>query len=565
MLVELQIADLALIEGAELAFGPGLNVITGETGAGKSLLIDALELLLGQRGRSALVRKGAQQARVEGRFVLVRDGYGEEVEAWLREHLPQALDEDVDPGAELELILTRTVGRDGRSRAHVNHRPVTQRVLRELAARLVEIHGQNDHQKLFDPEEQRRLLDTFGGLEQTLAGYRERRAAWGELSDRLGGFDQGEAERLQRLDLLRFQARELEQAQPPGPDEHDAWLAERARLRHAGELGAQLGALVQDLSEREGAALDTVRRAERELEDWEGRVQELAGPAASMREASAHLEEATGALTSLVDGIEDDPSRLEDLEERLGELDRLARKYGVEVADLAGRSEALQAELAQLDDAVHDRETLAAEVDRARDAAQQSAALLTRARRELREELCAAVEEGLADLGLGAARFDVDLPEVPDGLGPRGAEGVEFRLAANPGEQAGSLREVASGGEAARILLALRGALAVHQSTPTLVFDEVDAGVGGRLGPRVGAHLAALSRHHQIFCVTHLPAIAAVADRHLRVVKDVEGGRTRTRVAHLDGRPRVEEIADMIAGGADQATALAEAQRLLEG
>ena len=183
----------------------------------------------------------------------------------------------------------------------------------------------------------------------------------------------------------------------------------------------------------------------------------------------------------------------------------------------------------------------------------------------MRTKLQAAVVEGLADLGLSAATFDVELRPIEGGLGPRGAETVEFRLAANPGEEAGPLREVASGGEAARILLALRGALATHQSTPTLVFDEVDAGVGGRLGPRVGAHLAALAGHHQIFCVTHLPAIAAGADRHLRVAKEVEGGRTRTQVALLEGTAREGEIADMIAGGADQATALAEARRLLEG
>jgi len=563
VLVELQIADLALIERAELAFGPGLNVITGETGAGKSLLIDALELLLGQRGRAGLVRKGTQQARVEGRFLLARDGYGEVVEGWLREHLPQTLD-DANEG-DLELILTRTVGRDGRSRAHVNHRPVTQRVLRELTARLVEIHGQNDHQKLFDLEEQRRLLDTFGGLGETLAGYRERRARWSELRERLAGFDHGEAERLQRLDLLRFQAVELEEAAPPDPAEYEALLDERARLRHAGELGGRLGGLVQALVHQDDAALDVVRRADRDLEEWEGRIAELAGPAASMREAAAHLEEACGELVSFVDAVEDDPARLEELEARLGELDRLARKHHVEVAGLACRRDEVRGELEQLDGTEQGREALADEVARAREAATQSAARLTRARRRLRTKLQAAVVEGLADLGLSAATFDVELRPIEGGLGPRGAETVEFRLAANPGEEAGPLREVASGGEAARILLALRGALATHQSTPTLVFDEVDAGVGGRLGPRVGAHLAALAGHHQIFCVTHLPAIAAGADRHLRVAKEVEGGRTRTQVALLEGTGREGEIADMIAGGADQATALAEARRLLEG
>jgi DNA repair protein RecN (Recombination protein N) len=565
VLVELHIQDLALIERAELTFGAGLNVITGETGAGKSLMIDALELLLGQRGRAALVRRGAEQARVEGRFLLALDGYGARVAEWLKQHLPETLEQQDDPDAqaELELILTRTVGRDGRSRAHVNHRPVTQRILRELTTRLVEIHGQNDHQKLFDPGEQRRLLDTFGGLEDNLTGYRERRARWSALAQQLEDFDRGEAERLQRLDLLRFQVGELDAADPPAADELAVLLAEREVLRNAGQLSTRLGALVEELVAGDSAALDVVRRAERELEDWEQRVKALAAPAAALREASAHLEEATGALVSFVDGVEADPTRLEELEGRLGELDRLAHKYHVQVADLARRRGDLTAELELAEGGSADREELEGEVARAREAAKTSATRLSKARARLRGKLRKAVEGGLADLGLERATFEVELAPVADGLGPSGAETVEFLLAANPGERVGPLREVASGGEAARILLALRGALAVRQSTPTLIFDEVDAGVGGRLGPRVGAHLAALARHHQIFCVTHLPAIAAGADRHLRVVKDVQGGRTRTQVARLTGDARVAEIADMIAGGGDEETALAEARRLL--
>ncbi|MDA1265951.1 MAG: AAA family ATPase, partial [Planctomycetota bacterium] len=369
MLIELVIADLALIERAELGFGPGLNVITGETGAGKSLLIDALELLLGQRGRAGLVRQGADQARVEGRFLLARDGYGETVEAWLREHLPQTLEEhedQQDPAGELELILTRTVARDGRSRAHVNHRPVTQRILRELTVRLVEIHGQNENQKLFEPDEQRRLLDTFGELQDMLAGYRERRARYLELQEQLDQFETGEAERLQRLDLLRFQIGELSEAEPPGADEFEELVSDRNRLRHAGELGSRLGGLVDELVSNEGAAVDVVRRAERELELWEGRIAELQAPAAALREASAHLEEASQDLVRFVDGIEDDPTRLEELEERLGALDRLARKYRVEVAELGGLEQGLQEELAALAATVEDREGLAAEVDKRR-------------------------------------------------------------------------------------------------------------------------------------------------------------------------------------------------------
>ncbi len=567
MLCELHITDLALIERVALDFGSGLNVITGETGAGKSLLIDALELLRGSRARSSLVRRGASEARVEGRFLLAPGGYGREALAWIDRHLPQARSEQGGENGELELILTRTIGRDGRSRAHVNHRPVTQRILRELAARLVEIHGQNQQQILFDPEEQCRLLDSFGELEEALAGYRERRERWLGLRRRLESFDDDEAGRLERLDLVSFQVGELDEADPPEEEELAALRCELQGLRHAEELSARFGTLLEELSRREGAALDVVRRAERELESWEERVDSLAGPAEAMREASAHLEEAVGGLSSFLASIEADPRRLEELEQRLGELERLARKYRVTPLELASLREDLAEELARLEETAGGREELSREEEKARRSAEQAAARLTRARRGLRKRLAQAVESGLADLGLGAARFDVALLPLGDptlkGLGPRGAERVEFQLAANPGEAMGPLTAVASGGEAARILLALRGALAVRQSTPTLVFDEVDAGVGGRLGPRVAEHLAALSRHHQVFCVTHLPSIAAVADRHLRVQKATGGGRTRTQVSRLEGPERVEEIADMIAGGKDQATALAEAARLL--
>jgi len=574
MLVELAVRDLALLERASLTFGAGLNVITGETGAGKSLLLSALELLLGRRARAELVRRGAARARVEGRFVLPREGYGESVVGWLRENLPETLeDEEEGAGAEIELILTRTLTRDGRSRAHVNHRPVTSRILRELAERLVEIHGQHDQQSLFETAEQVRLLDSFAGLSETVAGYRERRARWLELAERLERHARGEAERLGRLDLLRFQAAELERV-AAALEARLELAAEREVLRHAEDLARELGGTLDALSESEGAALDTLRRGERVLAAWAERVEALAPAAAALREAAVQSEDAAAAIARFLDGVAADPARLEEVEQALGELDALARKHRTDPAGLAARREAVLAELAALEQQEHGAEGLTAEVARARDAVAESARRLTDARRKARRKLEAAVHAGLAELGLEKASFEVALQDAaPSDGGPEadrrrfglhGEGGVEFLLAANPGEERGALRRVASGGEAARILLALRGALAVRQSTPTLVFDEVDAGVGGRLGPKVGAHLAALGGHHQILVVTHLPAIAALADRHLRVTKDVADGRTRTAVAHLCGEPRVEEIADMIAGGAAHETARAEARRLLE-
>ena len=590
MLTELTIRDLALIESASLSFQGGLNVITGETGAGKSLLIDALELLLGRRARSGLIRAGAERARVEGRFVvqgLGRAGYGAQVEKWLASQLPEILAEwreerefqgvGGDAEQDLELILTRTLSKDGRSSAHVNHRPVTQKVLRELASQLVEIHGQNDHQRLFEAGEQRALLDTFGGLEDALAGYRERRAVWLEGAQHLEEFESQEIERLERLDLLRFQISELSDLAPQA-GEVLGLQEERELLRHAGELSTELSGILGDLSEHDGAALDRVRLAERQLEQWRERVPGLDDAVASLREVSAHLEDAVANLVSFADGVEANPPRLEVVEERLSNLERLMRKFRTDGDGLAQKHAALSEELEALESAQEDRDQLAGEVDLRRAGVEEAAGRLGQGRADLLPRLQAAVHSGLKELGLPNAEFDVSLLSRMEGLeadtslplsvarkcfGEHGAEDVQFLLAANPGESTSPLREVASGGEAARIMLALRGALAVKQSTPTLIFDEVDAGVGGRLGPQVAAHLQGLGAVHQILCVTHLAPIAARAAHHLRVAKSVEDGRTRTRVQALAGEDRVAEVADMISGGRDQATALAEARRLL--
>ncbi len=583
MLVELCIRDLALIDNAELSFGPGLNVITGQTGSGKSLLVGALELLLGDRPRgeaSGYVRTDCKRALVEGRFLVPAGDRARSVHGWLVENLPALVEDeftDAEVGAELELVLSRTIGADGRTRAHVDQRPISLRALKSLAPILFEIHGQNDHQKLLESPEQLRLTDAFGGLEPQVGSYRERRAEWLELTERCQRLDEERNERRDRLELLRFQAAELEAAGLEA-GERARLVEERALLRNAGELRAELEGWLQSLSEGDGAALDALRGADNAITRWRADLPALDELGEDLRAAVVHLEEAASALASFTSGVEVDPVRLEHAEVRLALLEELERKYETDEVGLLARCAGLSDEVVALEGEEGEAKNWLHELGRARGALADRAAELTRARRSLGEKLSHAVREALEELGLGAARFELSVkPRAAAGFeegdpeaeadkkrfGSSGADHVEFLLAANPGESERPLRHVASGGEAARIMLALRGVLAACESGRTLVFDEVDAGVGGRLGPRVGKHLAKLAGHHQVLCVTHLPAIAAQADQHLRVAKSTTKGRTHASVEELTGELRESEIADMIAGGGEEATARAEARRLL--
>jgi DNA repair protein RecN (Recombination protein N) len=569
MLTELSIRDLALIDEAVLELGEGFNAVTGETGAGKTLIVGALELLLGLRPRSQIVRAGAAMALVEGRFELRSGRAAEAIRGWLARHAPALHDDLGDETADgtLELVLGRSVSADGKSQAHVDHRPVPLKLLRELAALLCEIHGQNDHQKLLERGEQLGLVDRFGGLESSRDAYRRSRSAWLELDDRLALRSQEASGRRDRIDSLRFQLGEL-RAAAVRAGERAELLAERERLRHAEALRAELGGLLEELCNADDAALGRLQRAERVLAAWKERIPELAGPADCASEAACQLADAGRDLLSFLETVEIDPARLEALEQRIGELDRLARKYATDEQGLAALSEELAGELERL----LEQESGSGELERehalARQALERAGRELSAARAAARPKLLRGVKKALADLGLERAEFDLawiatEGPDERSRFGENGCEAVEMRLAANPGEGLRPLREVASGGEMARIMLALRSALAAAEGS-VLVFDEIDAGVGGHLAAKVAEHLRRLSRKHQVLVVTHLPAIAAAADRHLKVEKQVQRGRTRTRVAALEGEERVSEVADMIAGGSSFQSARAEAKRLLE-
>jgi DNA repair protein RecN (Recombination protein N) len=573
MLTELVIRDLALIESADVELAAGLNALTGETGAGKSLFVGSLELLRGETprgGAASWVRREAASARVEGRFVLSDPAVRARVAACLAAELPELAAERGAAGEADELVLGRTLGKDGKTRGHVDQRPVPLRALAKLAALVLEIHGQNDHQRLLDPDEQVRLFDAFAGLEPRVAAYAELRMAWLARRAQLAELDARDAERRERLELLRFQRAELGDARI-APGEHAALLEERELLRSAGELRGQLGAVVEELLEADGAALDRVKAAARTLARWTARLPRLAGALEALQSAEVHLDEAGGAVRTLLDGVHADPARLEAVEERLAELERLAKKYRTDEDGLADVLAGVERELAALEGAGASAAELAAAVEDAHAALARAAADLAQRRRAAAPKLEKAIRASLAELGLANARLEVGLtPRAADDsgaeearFGPSGSEDLELLLAANPGEPCLPLRRAASYGEAARIMLALRAVLSAGDRGRTLVFDEIDSGVGGRLGPEVARCLHALAAHHQVLCVTHLPAIAAAAHRHLSIAKEVQGGRTRTTLTILDGEARVTEVADMIAGGAAEATARAEAKRLL--
>jgi DNA repair protein RecN (Recombination protein N) len=618
MLLELVLTDFALIERLELRLGPGLNAITGETGAGKSLLVSALELLLGERPRGEArdwVRAGAERARIEGRFELAPGPLAERARAWLAQELPALLGEDeADEQAEveiegppaktrraprpaaarasaagLELILGRSLGSDGRSRCYVNQRPVGQRSLRQLTGLLLEIHGQNDHQRLLEPAEQLQLIDALAGLESELASYEACRARWRELRERADRLEAEREQRRERLEFLRYQQGEFERLRLE-PGEAQRLRAERELLRAADELGGELRRLLGELADEEGSALERLQRAARSAEVWRERVAALGEAADALNEAQAQLEEALRRLASLSAEVEADPARLELVEERLSEIEALERRHGRREDALLERARELGAQLAVFESEQEGAGELAAQVREAFGALARAAAELARARARFAPRLASTLAERLADLGLPKARIECAFrargpgeahatgesaePGELDGAtsplesllaryGPRGSETLELLFSANPGEPPRPLRHVASGGEAARVMLALRSVLVAGDRGRTLVFDEIDAGVGGRLGPRVGRHLRALAQGHQVLCVTHLPAIAAQAEVHLRVAKTVRGERATTEVERLAGEAREREVADMIAGGAQQPTARAEARRLL--
>jgi DNA repair protein RecN (Recombination protein N) len=549
MLRTLEIRDILIIDRLSLAFQPGLNVLTGETGAGKSILLDALGMVLGWRGRADLVRQGAVQGEVEAVFSLRPDHPAHAVlaEAGIA----------TDPGEDL--VLRRVNAADGRKTAWINDRRASGEVLRALSDTLVELHGQHDDRGLLNARGHRAMLDAFGGLD--LSGVR---SAWGALSRARRALAETEAAlaaaRVEE-DFLRHAVAELDKLAPE-PGEDGTLDARRRAMQGAERIRGDIARAAQALSD-EGAErliVDALRWLEGASDRAEGRLE---APIAAIGRALIELSEAQAGVEACLAGMDFDPSELERVEERLFAIRAMARKHGVSPDDLAGLADTLRARLAALDGGARDLAALtAAEAAAAADYRAQAAGL-TDARREAAARLDAAMAAELAPLRMERAQFATVL--TPADPGPDGVDTASFTVATNPGAPPGPLDRIASGGELSRFLLALKVCLAGQTPGQTMIFDEIDRGVGGATAAAVGRRLAALAAGSQVLVVTHSPQVAALGAHHWRVEKRVAGGMTTSTVVPLDAQARVEEIARMLAGDTVTGAAREAARVLLAG
>jgi DNA repair protein RecN (Recombination protein N) len=552
MLTHLAIKDFAVVRAAELDFGPGLTVISGETGAGKSLLVDALGFLSGARADSGVVRHGAERAELVAVFDL---GDAPDAAAWLRE---QELDDDADA-----CQLRRTLRADGGSKAWINGRPATIAQLTELAGRLVEIHGQHEHQALMSRGSQLALLDAYGRHDALLDAVQGAARHWTSLVRERDALSQ-RGDPADRIAFLEHQLQELQRDALP-PTEFAELVATHRRHAHAAGLIAACDSAASRLGGEDGPSLgrqlQQVRQELARQAEHEPRLLEID---AMLDTAAIQLDEATSLLERVRADLDLDPSAFDDLDRKLARLHDLARKHRVTPDTLGAQRDALASEVESLRGAGERVRALDGEIDAARTAWSKHADALTKARTNAGKSLSAATTALIGELGMGGGVFEVSLERNPDPVpDPQGAERVEFLVAANPGQPARALRKVASGGELSRISLAIEVAALGLDAVPTMVFDEVDSGIGGAVADIVGQKLRALGAKRQALCVTHLPQVAAQGHAHYRVSKAAEEGMTQSAVRRLDAKEREEELARMLGGREVSKEARAAAKRLL--
>ena len=581
MLRLLSVTDFATIEQLDIELGPGFSVLTGETGAGKSIIVDALGLLLGERADVGMVRSGARQSRVEGIFLLGGD-ISQKINAALYEY-------GIDVGEE-EIILAREVNLDGRNTCRVNGRIVPLRLLSTLAQHLVDIHGQNQHLSLLRIREHMDILDKYGGLWQLRTEVAEGARQLTDIRRELDRLRENDAEVAQRVDFLRYQVGEISAANLR-PSEYDDLTLERDRVANAERIitlsDHAYGALYDGLDRRE-SVMDLIGQVSKDLSQLERLDPSLRQNLESVDALMHQVDELARALRRYRDGIEYSPDRLHELEERLDLINRLKRKYGSTIGEILAFGDRASQELEELNHMEERAEELEAREMYLRRQVGQLAGQLSEARQHAAMGLANAIQEEVAGLAFGHAQVLVEIRQsdsedgVPVGtadgvryatpssggesirhlaFNETGIDSVEFLISLNPGEPPRPLARIASGGEASRLMLAIKSILSTADQIPILVFDEIDAGVGGRVGSVLGQKLWGLSKNHLVLCVTHLPQIACYADHHAKVTKIASHGRTVTAVEVLDGEARVTELSQML--GSDSGATRTNATEML--
>jgi DNA repair protein RecN (Recombination protein N) len=550
MLQFLNISNIALIDDMQVEFESGLNLLTGETGSGKSIIVDALGVLIGGRFTSELIKSGAERASIEGLFSVTTNP---ELEVIL---------ENAGLAVTNELIIRRELSATGRNKIFINNQLATKSLLRDLRPYLVDIHGQGDQQTLFNPETHLEILDAFAGNTSLRSDVAEAYQRWTEVRRELDSLRHDEAEKFQLVDTLKFQITELERAQLSiGEDER--LEEERRRLANVEKLTALCQSSYSRIYEDDDAALARVRQTLKEVEELGEYDSSFREYLEGLESARAVLEDLSFTLRDFSDRLEFSPARLAEIEDRLAELSRLKRKYGGSIAASLEHLARAEDRLRQIETSDERERELNATLGVARERYLELAGKLHKERVRAAKKFEQAVEKGIAEVAIDNARFQVQVLDDEDTAGQKGIDHTEFYFSANVGEEVKPLARVASGGEASRLMLVLKTVANGSQFPRTIVFDEIDTGIGGRVSEAVGLKLKKLSQTNQVLCVTHQPQIARFADSHLVVQKEALKGRTQVSVGRLDKAGRVEEIARMLTGAEITDSARKHARELL--
>jgi len=553
MLQFLNISNIALIDELQVEFEPGLNLLTGETGSGKSIIVDALGVLIGGRFTSDLIKSGVERGSIEGLFVVDPNP---DLERLLE-------DAGVDAASSEEIIIRRELSATGRNKIFINNQLATHSLLRQVREFLVDIHGQGDQQTLFNPHTHLELLDSFAISNRLRDEVAEAYRAWTAVQRELDTLRRDDSEKFQLVDTLKFQIEELERAQLViGEDER--LDEERKRLANVEKLTALCQSSYGRIYEDDESALARLRLALKdvtELSEYESSFREyLEG----LENARAVLEDLSFSLRDFADKLQFSPARLAEIEDRLAELSRLKRKYGGSIQTALEHLAHSEDRLRQIETSDEREQELSAEVESARTRYLDRAGKLQRERVKAAKKLERTIESCVAELAMDHARFQVQISDLGDSSGPKGIDHIEFYFSANAGEDLKPLARVASGGEASRLMLVLKTVANATEFPRTIVFDEIDTGIGGRVSEAVGIKLRKLSETNQVLCVTHQPQIARFADSHLTVQKAVVDGRTQVDISKLDRAGRIEELARMLTGAEITETARRHARELLK-